>query len=528
MSIWAGEDYSGDAAVSLETLVQASEALVEILDPIIDEIPDTRLQAIADSAWYRLGSVNVMIRDEGGGALAAALARGLIEQAAYWDWALSTGVGAHHLDQWAALELHGLAELAAEVKDTTWLGWLLPPGTSVAGSAGPAIPTNPGDAVRRLGSGLDAVRPGPLRFNGLLSAYRILDVLAHGNYVGAAILADQDDLKLPERLAAIAIHLAAAGATAVAFALVNDQARVEAATTQFGIVAQKACRIHQLPAQTSAVSRRPPHPKETQAISATSAIEQMPSATADMTSVGLGFMAAVDNLAMVVASERVVVEDGGAWIAQQSFLLSLSSLSVMRGALDGRLAPVLLPISARALFEDGARWNWLRHSASTEAPGESLKALVNEGVRRRDRIGSILESDGVPQKLIDELLGRAKEIPDSDPGDVATPPLDEMLTLAYPNPSGLDSARPMYSVLSQFVHATPISNLHICRDIHPTVSAPVYAIAIEAAARGFERTASVTLLLGGVDSQVLEAPIEELRRRCAAIMLRAASYHFLG
>ena len=92
----------------------------------------------------------------------------------------------------------------------------------------PAIPKNVGDAVRRIGSGLDGAVLSPLGFAGLLSAYRVLDVLAHNNYLSAVILAEQLDLELPDRLAAITTHLAAAGATAVTFALADDGSSLDA------------------------------------------------------------------------------------------------------------------------------------------------------------------------------------------------------------------------------------------------------------------------------------------------------------
>ncbi len=103
-----------------------------------------------------------------------------------------------------------------------------------------------------------------------------------------------------------------------------------------------------------------------------------------------------------------------------------------------------------------------------------------------------------------------------------------MLTLAYPNRSGVDSAQAIYGVLSQFVHATPISNLHIHRDTFPSLSAPIYAIALEAAARGFERIATVTLLLGGLSPESIEYPLQEVQRRCADIASQASIYHCLG
>ncbi len=84
--------------MTIQKLVRESEVLVEVLDPVVEGISDLQLQGIADSAWYRLGSVNSLVRDQGGGALAATLARGLIEQAAYWDWAIATEVGTDGLD----------------------------------------------------------------------------------------------------------------------------------------------------------------------------------------------------------------------------------------------------------------------------------------------------------------------------------------------------------------------------------------------------------------------------------------------
>ena len=110
-----------------------------------------------------------------------------------------------------------------------------------------------------------------------------------------------------------------------------------------------------------------------------SSISRMPAATPDMTELGLRFLAATDKLVSVVASEQVEAEDLCEWIAHQSFRLSLSSLSITRGAVDGRLGKALLPISARMLFEDGARWYWLPYSAANATTGESLRALVNDG-----------------------------------------------------------------------------------------------------------------------------------------------------
>lgn len=376
--------------MSIESLVGESDKLAKLLDPIVEDIADIRLQGIADSAWHRLSVVNASVRDAGGGALAATLARGLVEQAAYWDWALATGVGVDHLDQWAALELERLRGLARDADDEVWLGWLLPPDASISAVAGPAIPENAGDAVRRIGSGLDGAVLSPLGFAGLLSAYRVLDVLAHNNYLGAVILAEQLDLELPDRLAAITTHLAAAGATAVTFALADDGSCLDAATAQFETVAQHASEIHGLSAQTARPQRRLPHSRQTRPMTAVSSISRMPAATPDMTELGLTFLAATDQLVSVVASEQIEAEDFCEWIAHQSFRLSLSSLLITRGALDGRLGKALLsePVRRRLGASDLRRAVTVRaRHANLDPASQARHVPVGVRARLRDRDG---------------------------------------------------------------------------------------------------------------------------------------------
>lgn len=517
--------------MNVGALVEESEALVRDLDPIVEDMAAGPLQSVADSAWYRLGCVNFLVRDEGGGPLAATLARGLIEQAAYWDWALATGVGVDHLAQWAALELQGLRRVADEADDQVWTRWLIPPGAGLQAWAGPAIPRNPYDAVRRIGGGLDDVVLKPLRFNGLFAAYEVLGVLTHSHIAGAMLLADQPDLQLPDRLAAIAIHLAAAGATAVNLALAGRDARMADATKRFERVTAAAAAIHGLrpqPAAATQAPRKPARSIEAEQMRADASAQRMPTAPAALTELGFGFLAATEGLAEVMASNpnRQLVR--GSEIPEQSFRLALSHLTVVRSALEGKLGKALLPIVARSLFEDGARWAWLKQSSQHATQGESLKALVNEAALRRDDAAMSLESDGVPKSLIDELLGMSSAIPLSEPSEVAVPGLPTMLERAYPNPSGVNSARAMYSVLTQFVHATPISNWHICRDTFPSLTAPTYAISLECATRGLERVASVTLLLAGVDPTALAVPMRDLRARCQEVKRAASIYHLLG
>ncbi len=517
--------------MNVETLVRESEVLVEVLNPVVDGISDLQLQGIADSAWYRLGSVNFLVRDQVGGALAATLARGLIEQAAYWDWVLAKGLHTDRLHYWAAFEFHRLLRTAEDIDDRTWVQWLLPPGSGLKVPEGPAIPVEPYDAVRRIGFGLDNAVLEPLRFDGLSSAYQILSVIAHGNYVGAAILANQPDLHLPDRLASIVIHLAAAGATAVVHALVPDKGQLDVVVTQYKTVATAASEVHGLPLQAPSATnrpRRPAHSKKTPALNVSASAYRMFPATADLTQLGLDFLDAADNFVEVVASHTASIASPGARIPILSFRLSLSNLDIIRSGLEGALGKALMPFAARMLFEDGARWMWLLHNVKTTSPGEALKVLVNEGAHRRDGIHKSLQSDGVPQHLIDDLLGAAGAIPKPEPGSASPPKLTEMLNLSYPNPSGVQSASAIYGVLSQFVHATPISNWHICRDTFPSLTAPLYAISLEAAARGFERIASVATVLAGIRPEFLDEPLDELCARRAQLTSIASIYHSLG
>ncbi len=254
----------------------------------------------------------------------------------------------------------------------------------------------------------------------------------------------------------------------------------------------------------------------------------MQTAPRELTRLGMAFLTAADEFAGVVVSDDAWAADPETWIPRQSFRLSLSNMLVIQAGLEGTLSKALMPFAARVLLEDGARWAALLPDATQAGPGETLKALVKNATWRRDRIAERLSSEGVPQHLIDDVLGAALAIPQPEPPAQPPPSLDQMLQSAYANASGVDSARAMYAVLSQFVHATPISNWHIRRDTFPSLTALIYAVSIEAAARGFERIASITAVLVGVNSAALEASLNELRARRTAILQGAFIYHALG
>jgi hypothetical protein len=79
---------------AIDDVLAASLVLHDEIDTVVQSIDDVWTQSQADWVWFRLSSIGVVLRDRGGGPVAAVLARGLLEQAAYWDWAVASGVGA--------------------------------------------------------------------------------------------------------------------------------------------------------------------------------------------------------------------------------------------------------------------------------------------------------------------------------------------------------------------------------------------------------------------------------------------------
>lgn len=165
-----------DSGSKVADLVLMSEKIAKQMDSVVESIEPIERQAIADSVWYRLCSINGLVRDQGGGAVAASIARSLLEQAAYWDWATASGVGEQHIAMWAGLECHRLEDVARSISDDLWLNWLLPPLAQISVPEGLAIPRNAADAVKRLGHGLDEAVLVPLQFEGIAAAYRVLGV----------------------------------------------------------------------------------------------------------------------------------------------------------------------------------------------------------------------------------------------------------------------------------------------------------------------------------------------------------------
>jgi hypothetical protein len=260
----------------------------------------------------------------------------------------------------------------------------------------------------------------------------------------------------------------------------------------------------------------------------TSEIERLPRAKASTTEAAAAFVARADELAEV-ATGRVRSDDGGTWLTWPAFQLAWSQLNVLRGVVEGTLGKALLPLAARPLFEEGARWGWLGLSAGAGAkPGDGLHAIVDDSRRRIENVRNSLATDDVPANLIDHLLGDAPELLHAASAVSHLPSLPEMLAAAHPSSTGVDTANPLYSLLSQYVHPSPLAVLHLQRDVFPSLSAPMYAVAVEASCRGFTRTAMSTLAICCEPDDALSAALERLVEALCDVVFDAMRWHFLG
>ncbi len=514
---------------SLDDVLAVASSLHDELDSVIEGVDDAWARSQVDWIWFRLSTIGVVLRDRGGGPVAAVLARGLLEEAAYWDWALATGVGGALVPRQAALELDRLHRLADSTGDTVWTDWILPPGTTLGATGTEGIPRNAADAVKRLGGGLDDACLDPLRFGGLFAAYRLLEVLTHGGLAAAFTLRSGGGEELSDPLAAAIVHVACAGACAAVIAQLDLSASARSRlTTLSADVAVRATEVHGLPLGGPRRLRAPAKVGPMTPIEVTSAIERMPHAQGSTTQMAAGFLACAEDLAQAAAA-RVRAGDQGAWLGWPAFQMAWSQLQIVRGVVGGTLAKALLPFAARPLLEEGARWGWLGLTATTRAqPGAGLHAILDDSRQRVQKVRDSLATDNIPHHRVDHLLGDATELLQAAPASTSLPPLSDMLATAHPSSTGIDTANPFYSLLSQFIHPSPLAILHIHQDVFPSLSAPMYAVAVEASCRGFLRTAVSTLAICCEPDDELTAAVNRLGEALGRVVSDGMRWHFIG
>ncbi len=514
----------------LEQLVAKAHELGKVLDAIVEHAPvghDRWPQQQADWAWYRLGTAVELISQRGGAAVAASLARSLIEEAAIWDWALESNMGHEIISLRAADEYDRLSQLATDLDDETWVGWLLPPGFVIVAPATIRIPRWD-KAITKFGTA-EAGAESPMRVLGLKGVLGLLDVLSHGNLTAALVLADEGGAELPPALAAAVIQLASVGATTTIGAVLGLSEPVTALAHEVvGEISELACSIHGLSADTGEKGpARRSQPSPSPGFTRRSSIEELPGAQPTTTDTALRFVNAARALDQAM-TPRIEAVDAFAYLAARSLQLSYSQLLVVEGCLTAQIGPSTMPFAARSLLEDGARWGWLIQQVNQKPDGTTLRALVADTKARVKRIRSQLQSAGVDPRIIDDLTGHAEEVLLADPGPHQLPDVPTMLRIAYPNQSGVHSAEAMYSILSQFVHATPLSTMHLHRQNFSSLSAPMYATAVEAACRGFTNIALVAARVACPDPQDFDPALASLTETLQTVRFECSRWHLLG
>jgi hypothetical protein len=512
---------------ALDDLLALATRLQDIMNEVLDAATvEADLVKEADWAWYRFSSACMLVRDEGGGTIAASLARGLLEQAAYWDWAIAIEVGHDHLARRAAVEHGRLTDLGHQIDDKVWLGWLLPPGAAIRTADDAGVPNAP-DIVRRMGNGLAAPILDALRFKGVFSAARILDVLSHGNMAAALVMAPGGGAQLPDELAAAVIQVAASGCTATVVSVLKpDQSDIDRLTTAARAVADAAVAVHGLSLTPPKHGRRLPKAQRGRKLFVESSIDRMPTAAGNTDRAVVDFTDLAAQLVQA-ANAAEIHPDPSARVAVAVLSMAWEQLRILRHGATEHLGRALAPYAARGLLEDGARWDWLRRGIEANANGESLRAILHDSGTHVAKIQQTLQSDGVPRATIDQMLGPAIALLDVPDGDLRLPNIEQLVHETYKGTAD-EYGRPMYSVLSQFVHATPLSTLHVHPGVFHSLTAPTWSIAVEAASRGFLLTAHGTTRFALAAPEEVDEELIALVKGFRAVHFACAPYHLLG
>lgn len=513
--------------MKIDEVVVRAGVLGDLLDRILvaHDAPTAAVRA-ADWAFYRFVTAQVAVRDRSGGTVPATLARGLLEEAAYWDWALADGVGAQWCHRATAIEYERLSS-TADPEDAIWLRWVFPPGASVA-NGGEGLP-NQTDVVRRLGHGLDDRILAPLSIGGLFGAYKLIEVLTHGGPSAALLLNSPGGCEMRNSLSAALLHVAGAGAAAIIDCHLNlESEERECLIRSAHDLARAASAVHQLSVGEPTTMRRAKS-KSGPVMAVQSDIDTMPPADIFTQEAATRFVAVTEEFRRAVSLLGSPEPDAFGYLGACTFALAQAHLRIVRGIVEDTLGRALLPFAARALFEEGARWGWLRESVKVSQDGQSARALLGDARHHLVEARRWMVSEGIPNRLVDELLTGTQVLVDAPVDSSRMPSMDEMLAVAYPTrPDRTASAGPIYSILSQFVHSTPIAALHLQRDHFPSLSAPMYAVAVEAACHGYLSIAtSVTAVAFGERSKSLLPFLERQREAFGNVCYATSSAHFL-
>ena len=497
--------------------------------PAIDDPPTTPL-GHADWAYQRCGAIAAMIRSRAAGTAPAALARGLLEEAAFWDWALANDASSEWVHRLALDEYERLRS-RADPTDCIWLQWVLAPGAEVRAD-GQGLPKS-ADMVKRLGHGFTAALLEPLTIGGLFGIYKLIELITHGAAATAMLFDAPGGCEMADEISAAVLHVSGAGAAAVVVSWLPCEAdQVDSLARASRSLADAACLVHRFP-MGPRIARRGAKPRRARpdSDSYSSIIEHLPAPSAAIIDAAARYVKGAERVHRVIADLPLAPEITGLEpLAAATLRLATAHLMVLRAAVEGTVGQAFVPAAARALFEDGARWGWLRATVATAGPtGAGIQSMLADTQRYLRDARDWMSKEGLPASSIEHMLRPAGPLLDGDFVGPGLPSIEDMIASTFaPADGGTEWALPMYGLLSQFVHYSPIGTLHVQFDRFPSVSAPMFAVAAQAACHGhFLVLLSTTSILYGNNRLQANSALEDLASAVGALSRLASGIHFL-
>lgn len=508
----------------LADALEAALALEVTIDGLLESSGgvDPTLVSVVDWAWYRFSTLRVLLRDEVASATTASLARGLVEEAAYWDWRSATGADRYWLSGKAIREFEQLKERADALDDAVWIDWLIPPDSTFAGSGENQPPPNAADVVNRMGHGFPNHWYDAFPLSIASAVYSLLSTVSHGNL--AAVGAVRDSWSNDPQLPALTLHVAGAACAMIALAVLEPNRAIEeavlAAAAELGQTAQA---VHGLRGTPSPATGRTARTTSRASFTVESSIERMPPAPA---SVLITCERYVIVAAQLIRSHADAIDDGDAISQQAHWCLSFvaQQLDSFTAITRDQMGRALLPYVARPTMELAAAWSWVTRGIACGEFQSRLRTFLGaaaSSVQETERAFARRQVT-VPAR---ELLGGA-HIVDVAAAAGASPERlpPEYLHDGFHGWGGEAWAAPIYGVLSQFVHVTPIALLHLQPAKWHSLSAPAFSVAADAVATSLTLLLQQTLPMAGVAG----IDFTELERATNDVRWEASKYHFIG
>lgn len=498
---------------------------------------DTPEAAFADWAWFRYGTFLVLLRDEANLSTAATIARGLLEEAARWDWSM-----AHGESEWICSQMlieYQRLKTRAGANSALWLHWILPPGLELVVRPGVGTANVPADArqvVRRFGHGLspDLLNLFPIQaFN---ACYSWLDVAAHGNLAAAYAAASDQAFRYGEPFRALLLHLGAASTVATTCSLVGFGAKHAEILRLARELAEGASPVHGLSIGGEPVTERQEKLRTIEPLSISSSISRLPEIPERLNIRAGEFLNEARRVTAAVTAEWDP-EDAISQAAYYSFANTAFVLDILSGVLANTIGPALLPFAARPVFEEAGRWGWIISASESDVRRVSkrLQGYFEDVARRVSVAERRFREAGVEKEVSTGLLGNVDVLPliaergaeQVEDSELMPDRMEDLLNTVYSSMEAQRWASDAYAILTQFVHVTGIAIQHVRPGQWHSLTAPMYALTLDTLASGFVYHAYAVALLSGHYDARISAMFEDLQGCASDLLAEANRLHFL-